>query len=155
MISIYNRDLYHNLRRKVLYLFALVMVTSPLAALATTKPSVGLETTAKASGKTSGITRVPGLGSLLGDIIGAVIGLVGVLFFVLMIYAGFLWMTARGNQEQVGKAKNIFSGAVIGLFIIVTAYYLVDFLFGILEASMTDGGGAETPAPVPEPEPEP
>ncbi|MFH1047917.1 MAG: pilin [Patescibacteria group bacterium] len=136
--------------RYVLYLLALGMLSVPTIALAETtetkKPSVGLNVTAEASGKTSGLLRTPGLGSLIGEIIGAVLGMVGVLFFILMIYAGFLWMTSRGNEEQVTKAKNIFSGAIIGLFIIVTAYYLVDFLFGLLEQSLTAESAADAPA---------
>ncbi len=46
----------------------------------------------------------------------------GVIFLILMIYGGFLWMTAAGNDEQVGQAKKILTGAIIGLIIVVAAY---------------------------------
>jgi len=62
---------------------------------------------------------------------------VGVLFFVMVVYAGFLWMTAAGNEERITKAKNIFSGALIGLIIVMTAYVLVDYVFEILQRSIT------------------
>lgn len=46
----------------------------------------------------------------------------GITFLGLMLYAGFIWMTARGNEQEVGKAKNIIIYAVIGLTVILAAY---------------------------------
>ncbi len=123
----------------VLYVIALVVISAPAQVLASvTKPSIGLDEAAKSAGAESGITRTPSISALIGEILGAVLGLVGVVFLILVIYAGFLWMTARGNTEQVTKAKNLFSGAIIGLVIVVSAYYLVDYLFGIIETSVTE-----------------
>lgn len=48
--------------------------------------------------------------------------IVGVLFFALTVYAGFLWMTAQGDPKQVAKAKDILKNATIGLIITVSAY---------------------------------
>jgi hypothetical protein len=143
------RGLWTAIQNRVLYLLIFAALAAPTRALAEARPSVGLDVTAKASGKTSGLLRTPGITSLIGEVIGAIIGLVGVLFFVLMIYAGFLWMTARGSDEQVTKAKGIFSNAVIGMFIVVTAYYLTDFIFGALESGLTETP-AETPTPAEE-----
>ena len=53
---------------------------------------------------------------------------IGVIFFVLMIYGGFLWMTARGNEQQVEKAKDLIISAVIGLIIIFAAYAITMYL---------------------------
>jgi len=39
-----------------------------------------------------------------------------------MIYAGYLWMLARGNEQEVEKAKNIIIYAVIGLVVVLSAY---------------------------------
>lgn len=68
--------------------------------------------------------------------ISSVLGIVGVIFFVLMIYAGFLWMTAAGNDERVTKAKNIFSTSIIGLLVIVGAYYILDFVLDAIYGSL-------------------
>src|SRR3989338_8316995 len=40
---------------------------------------------------------------------------VGILFFILMVYAGINWMTARENQEKATKARNTIIAAAIGL----------------------------------------
>lgn len=61
-------------------------------------------------------------------IVGSVLSFVGVLFLALVIYGGFLWMTARGNQQQVEKAKNLIIQAVIGVVIVLSAYIITSFI---------------------------
>ncbi len=55
-------------------------------------------------------------------IITTALTLVGTLLFILIVYAGFLWMTAGGNEEQVEKAKKFLRNGVIGLVIILASY---------------------------------
>ncbi len=52
----------------------------------------------------------------------AALSFLGVIFLILMIYGGFLWMIARGNEEKVDEAKKILTEATIGLIIVVAAY---------------------------------
>lgn len=63
-----------------------------------------------------------------GQIIGTVLSFVGVLFLILMIYAGILWMTAQGNDSQVTKAKNLLINGIIGLIIVFAAYAITSFI---------------------------
>ncbi|MFH1522453.1 MAG: hypothetical protein ABIE43_01380 [Patescibacteria group bacterium] len=66
--------------------------------------------------------------NIVSIVIQIALSFLGVIFLVLMIYAGYLWMTARGNEEQATKARNIITAAVIGLVIVLMAYaisYLV------------------------------
>jgi hypothetical protein len=53
---------------------------------------------------------------------------VGIIFLVLMVYAGFLWMTAGGNEENVEKAKKLIMAAVIGIAIVLAAYSITYFV---------------------------
>ena len=69
---------------------------------------------------TSNITT--SLYSKIGSVINIVISFLGVIFLGLIIYAGSLWMTARGNEQDVTKAKDIIYGAAIGLVIVLSAY---------------------------------
>lgn len=62
------------------------------------------------------------------DIINFLLGLVGIIFLILVIYAGFLWMTAGGNEDQVSKAKKLIINSVIGIVIIVAAYAFTNFV---------------------------
>jgi len=70
------------------------------------------------------------IGSFVGTfVIKPVLGLLGLLFLVLMVYAGTMWMTAMGNEKRVAKAKDIMIAALIGAVIVVAAYTLTNFLF--------------------------
>lgn len=54
------------------------------------------------------------------------------LFLLLIIYAGWLWMSARGNEDQVANAKKIIIGAVIGLAIIIGGRLIVELALNFL-----------------------
>lgn len=70
----------------------------------------------------------PNIGVYIGErIVAPALGIIGVLFLLLMIYAGFLWMTAAGNETQLTKAKGILTNSLIGTFIIVLAYTLTRY----------------------------
>lgn len=74
----------------------------------------------------------------IGTIINVALGLLGVVLLVITIYAGFLWMTAQGNEEQVTKAKGMITNAVIGLIITLAAYSITDF---VVQNITTKAGG--------------
>ncbi len=73
----------------------------------------------------------------IAALIKTALGLLGFIFVILTIYAGFLWMTAGGKPDNVKKAKDIMTNAVIGLIIVVSAYAVTWFIFANLP-----GGGA-------------
>ncbi|OGF21663.1 hypothetical protein A2316_01235 [Candidatus Falkowbacteria bacterium RIFOXYB2_FULL_38_15] len=79
-----------------------------------------------------------GLSETLGDtadprvvasrIINIALGFLGIIAVVLVLYGGFMWMTAAGNEERVTKAKQILTAALIGLVIIIMAWGLTQFV---------------------------
>lgn len=100
----------------------------------------GIEGTLKATGETgAGFAQTTGtdLPLIVGRIINGALTIVGILVVSLMIYAGFLWMTARGNEDQVTKARKLLTEAVIGLAIIVTAYAITTFVVNALLSATT------------------
>ena len=80
-------------------------------------------------------TTVP-LEQRVGEIISIFLGFLGVIFLILMIYAGFNWMTAGGDEEQITKARNTIRAAIIGLLIVVSAYALSVFIIENLWGSV-------------------
>jgi len=52
----------------------------------------------------------------------------GVLTIIMMLYAGFLWLTSAGSEEKVGQAKKIITSAIIGLVIIFISYAIATFV---------------------------
>ncbi len=69
------------------------------------------------------------LAQIAGNALGAVLSLVSALFFLLILYAGFMWMTSRGDAEQEKKAREVLFGAIVGVIIVLSAYAITRFLF--------------------------
>ena len=71
---------------------------------------------------------------------------VGVVAVVIVLYGGFLWMTARGNDEQVNKAKKVLINGLIGLVVVLLSYAIVGFAIGKIEEVFQPPGQVCTPA---------
>lgn len=75
----------------------------------------------------AGITESePSLNVIIRTIIKALLGVLGVIFLILVIYAGMLWMTAAGNEDKVKKAQKLLRDGVIGLIIILSSYVIAN-----------------------------
>jgi hypothetical protein len=48
------------------------------------------------------------------------------LIVVFLVYSGFLFVTAAGNEEKMAKAKNNFFWAIVGGAIIIGAYAIAE-----------------------------
>src|SRR3989338_10157451 len=69
-------------------------------------------------------------------IIRVALGFLGIVVLTLIIYGGFLWMTAAGNEETIAKAKKVLTNAIIGLAIILSAFAITQFVLNtLLEAT--------------------
>ncbi len=80
---------------------------------------------------------------IIANIIRVALGLLGIIALVIVLYGGWLWMTAGGNEDQIGKAKKTLINGAVGLVIILSAYSIVVFVMGLLgigEGSTTTGG---------------
>ncbi len=99
------------------------------------------------------VTAAAGVGgssdliTIIGRIINIALGFLGIIFLVLLLYAGFLWMTAAGDATKIEQAQKILRNAIIGLVIIVSAWAITAFIISSLtgEGSYTGGvtgGGA-------------
>jgi len=113
---------------KKTFYFILFGLTVALPALA---DNYGLSDTANSAGLKTGLgaKSVP---EIVGSVIGIGLSLLGVIFLVLMVYGGTLWMTSYGNEQKVTKAKDLIISAVIGLIIVLAAYTITQFIVGAL-----------------------
>lgn len=87
------------------------------------------------------------LSETVGKYIRVMLSLVGTIFLALTVYAGFLWMTASGNEEQVTKATDIIKMATIGLIIALAASSITYFVIANVGTSTQSpqpkvGGGS-------------
>jgi len=76
--------------------------------------------------------EISSMSQYVGTVISAFFSLLGVIFTVLILYAGFKWMKASGREEEVKTAQDIIRRAIIGLIITVSAYAISNFIFEAL-----------------------
>lgn len=76
--------------------------------------------------------------NIVGNIIKAILGLLGIIFLILLIWAGFKYMTAAGNEEQITEAKKQILQAVIGLIIIFASYAITLFVLELMVKGVDD-----------------
>ncbi len=76
----------------------------------------------------SGVTGGSDLPTIIGSLINVVLGFLGIVLLFYVLRAGFLWMTAGGDEKQVKTAKDMIRDAVIGLVVIIAGFAISNFV---------------------------
>jgi len=129
-----NNHVYSMTYKKYIYsAFGMVLnIALPVVALATNNLNDAGDLL-DSVGDRAGIDRSVTLSTTVGSAISIVLSFVGLIFLVLMVYAGVLWLTARGEDSQIEKSKKIIASTVIGLILTISAYaitFLITSRFG-------------------------
>lgn len=66
--------------------------------------------------------------SVVINIIRLLLGFLGLVAVIIVLYGGFQWMTAAGNEERVASARATLTAGLIGLIIILSAYAIASFV---------------------------
>lgn len=115
---------------KKLFLFVLFTIFTFFPSIQTVQAQdIGLVIDGKTLGEKSGLGKTADAQTTVIQIINTILGLLGIITLVLMLYAGFKWMTSAGNQEEIESAQKIIKAAVLGLIIIFSAYSITLFVF--------------------------
>lgn len=92
-------------------------------------------------GKAYGQTGEPGanydIRIMIARIIRVILGLLGIVALVIIIYAGFKWMTAGGDEAKIEESKKQLINGIIGLIIILAAFSIATFVFNQLQYATT------------------
>ncbi|MFZ3020331.1 MAG: hypothetical protein WA051_02330 [Minisyncoccia bacterium] len=135
----------------VLFLAFIIPVASVLAQQGnnTTGGTTGNNTTGGTTGNTGGDTQSTALnfkienpfklGNSLNGVIdavlnNAVIPLGGIVVIIMIIYSGFLFVTARGDESQLSTAKKTLLYAAIGAAILLGAVAIEKAIEGTINA---------------------
>ena len=62
--------------------------------------------------------EVSNIGDYLSAVLKWVVPLIGGLAVLMLIYAGYIYMTSQGNPEALGRAKDIIIGVVTGILLL-------------------------------------
>jgi len=125
------------MKKYLLFLVPLFFIGVFLIGALPTQAQYGLGETADKAGYKKGETPT----SIATTGINAALSLTFLLFLILAIYSGIRWMTARGKEEHVTKAKDILEAAIIGLVVISLAYGITNFVLEKVKGASTPGAG--------------
>ena len=62
--------------------------------------------------------NVTGIGDYVNRILTWLMPIVGGLAFLMLIYAGYLYMTSQGNPDNINLAKEILIGVIVGVILL-------------------------------------
>ena len=68
---------------------------------------------------------------IISTAITALLSLLGVIFVALIVFSGFSWMIADGDEQKVTKAKGMIRESLIGLVIVLGAYAVSYSVIGL------------------------
>lgn len=86
---------------------------------------------------TSGKAKLP---ELIGSIINTALGLMGIIFVIMVVYAGVLYMSDMGEGKKVDTAKKLLKTSIIGIVLIVAAYAISTFVIQQIVGAVSAGG---------------
>lgn len=87
-------------------------------------------------------TQRPELPAIVAGLINVALTLLGSLLLIYLIYGGFLWMTAQGDEKKVDKARSLIKNAIVGVVIVTAAYAISSYVITEL-SRITTGGTSE------------
>lgn len=125
-------------RKTAVVCFLAVFLFLILPYLVLAQDQFGLEAAAQI-----GLPRVD-LKVAIVRIIQIILGFLGLVAVIIILYGGYVYMTAAGDPKKTEKAKKILIDAIIGLIIILAAFTIVSF---IIRALGGGGGGGGRPCP--------
>lgn len=131
----------------ILFVIGLLVVSGPALAI-----DLGLESAKNAAagaGYDAAGTTDTTLSQNIGALIRGILTVSGVIFTCLVFYAGYLWMTARGDEAQVEKSKEIIRAGVIGLTISLAAFGITNLVMKLVTGDSTGGGAGQCRNPNP------
>ena len=106
-------------------------IITPIGTLgcALDSPAGGQTNTGGQASDTLGTIKFPSqfnlnANSLLNNLVGLFIAIAGLVFFFMLLYGGVRYMTAGGDPKNSEAARKTITNALIGLLIVVAAYFI-------------------------------
>jgi len=122
--------------RHLLAFIFLALIFTPILVFAqsssTTSSTNPILNTLQQVGNKGGYITDPAIASpvrIVGLVVRLFINFLGVTFIILMVFAGYGWMTAGGNEEKVKKSRTMIVQALVGLLVAVVSWTLWNFIF--------------------------
>jgi hypothetical protein len=95
--------------------------TNPSGSVTNTNPSGSVTNTSNTSGALLNPLNASSLTDLLNEILGYVVMLGGIFLTIMLVYVGFLFVAARGNDEKIRSARAALMWTVVGGLLLLGA----------------------------------
>lgn len=89
----------------------------------------------------AGISGGTDLVTIIGRIVQIFLAVLGIILILLIIYGGWIWMSAAGDDAKILKAKKIITNAIIGVIIVASSFAIATFVMNALRGAVGGGGG--------------
>lgn len=83
----------------------------------------------------AGVTNAE-LPTVIANIIRIILGFLGIVAVVIVLFGGFKWMTAGGNDDKVSEAKQLIIQGIIGMVIIFSAFAIASFVVNSISSAL-------------------
>ena len=75
-----------------------------------------------------GVATIQGVGCLLANVFSVVLTVLGIVGFIMIIYAAFNLMVMGGNSQATEKSKNTITFAIIGIILALSAFIIINLI---------------------------
>ena len=113
----------------------MILAPAPVGASAVSEVKSGLDQATPAEEKNSDLMKT------INTVINVMLFIVGILSVIMIIFSGIRYVISNGNANQVKSAKDTLMYSIVGLFIAIIAYALVNWVFTTI-----GNNSASTPA---------
>jgi hypothetical protein len=117
--------------KKIIIIFSILIPLFLYSFIPVLAVETGLDATAGAAGVKNDLE----ISEIIGNIVYIILGFLGIFFIILLIYGGFMRMTAQGDAGKITKSTGIITSAIIGVLIILASYTITAFVLSRITAS--------------------
>lgn len=127
----------NKIKKKLFKLFLIFLILSPsFVHAANLRDQISGQVNAGATSAGFGAAKDPR--QIVGEVINIALGVTGSVFIVLILMAGYWYITAKGDESKVEKATKTIRGAIIGLIVVLMAYSITRFVSYKSQAALRD-----------------
>jgi len=123
---------FFNFKTILATLVLTAMLAVPMVAFGQGDLSGQIDENLQRTGLQDDLGSAGNLPETIGNIITVVLGFLGIIFIVIIIYAGFIWLLSNGDDGKIKKAKGMIINSIIAVVIIFLAYAITTFVFSTI-----------------------